>query len=76
MNAWIDNTLDELDARLRELKREVSRREWEASWLEDRGLSGIHDLDALRRPLSRSAASDLGDSIHRARPVPVPARAA
>ena len=49
MSGWIDNTLDELEVHLRELKREVSRREWEVSWLADDGPGRVHDLDALRR---------------------------
>jgi len=52
MSAWIDNTLDELDAHLRDLKREVSRLEREVSPLEDRGLGRIHDVEALRRQIS------------------------
>ncbi|MBV8944992.1 MAG: hypothetical protein JO286_24195 [Solirubrobacterales bacterium] len=76
MSAWIDNTLDELEAHLRELKREVSRREWEVSWLEDNGLGRVHHLDALRRQSSRSTQSEGGYDSRGGRRVSAVPRAA
>lgn len=54
MTAWIDNTLDELDSHLRAYKRELSRREWELSWLGEQGLARVHNLDAVRRQHPRT----------------------
>jgi hypothetical protein len=62
MTGWIDGTLDELDARLRELKREVS-------WLEDRGLGRIHDASAYRRRLSGAAERHPADVTQHPQPV-------
>jgi hypothetical protein len=77
MSAWIDNTLDELDARLRELKVEISRRESEVSSLERRGLGRIHNPNALRTQLSRSTQSYRGYAAPQpARPVSASASAA
>lgn len=64
MSAWIDNTLDELDAHLRELERDVARREWEVAHLEARGPARSSDLNAHR--LVRAAAPPTG-AISRSR---------
>jgi hypothetical protein len=76
MTGWINGTLDELDAGVRAHKRELARREQEISWYqdqttrsEDRDVGRVHDLEALRRQLSRRAESEPLRDAHRARRV-------
>ena len=68
MTGWANSTLDELDARLRRLKRAVASYENEVSSLEGRGLGRVHDVGALRRQLSRLTENPPVVDTQRARP--------
>lgn len=69
MTGWMNGRLDELDARLRELKREVARYENEVSWPQGRGLGRVHDVEALRHDLSHSTETARVVDTQRAGPL-------